>query len=458
MRCRAAFLALLFCLFAGAAAAQPAVLVLDGSSSMWGRIGTRSKVDIVRDAVAGLMSRWAAARPVGLVAYGHRRAQDCADIEMLRAPATNAAGIVALTQRITPRGRTPMADAVRLAAEALGPGGGSIILVTDGIETCHPDPCAVAQQIARSGVRLVVHTVAFALADPAALAQLRCMAQATGGLALAAPDAENLATALDRAAAMPTPGPRAAAPRAEPVPQPRLVVTLRLCPQCDPMTGDARIILRRGEEVVATDGEPFGRFFDLPAGDYTVAVEATLFHRAPVPVSVPPAGLARAEIVLDAGWLVAEARTAPSGNAVPPAFGVEWAIASGPSGSEAAGAEVRAGPVYLVPAGAHRLRARLGNAQAAAEAVVAAGEVVTRRLAIPYGVLALEGTGAASITITALDRDPAVFGEWHLAEAGRIPLAPGRYLVTADRDGRRLAAEVEIRGEMVVEPTLEPRD
>jgi len=457
MRRRTAFLALLLCLLAGAAAAQPAVLVLDGSSSMWGRVGIRSKIDVARDAVSGLMSRWPAARPVGLVAYGHRHTQDCADVEMLRAPATDAVAVASLARGLTPRGRTPMADALRLAVEALGPRGGSVILVTDGIETCHPDPCAVAQQIAHSGLRIVVHTVAFAVADPAALAQLRCMAEATGGHASTARDAEELAAALDRAAAAPTPGPRAAAPRAEPVPLPRLIVTLRLCPDCDPMTGDARIVLRRGEEVVATDGEPFGRFFDLPAGDYTVAVETPLFERAPVPVTVPQTGLARAEIVLDAGWLVGEARTAPSGNELPVAFGVEWALGAAP-GSRPAGAEAQGDPAFLVPAGTHRLRARLGNAQAAAETAIAAGDVVTQRLAIPFGILALDSAAAAGVTITALDRDPAVFGEWHLAEPRRIPLAPGRYLVTADRDGQPVAAEVEIRSEAVTEPVLQPRE
>ena len=144
MRRAIALLALLFPFLAGTAAAQPAVLVLDGSSSMWGSLGERTRMDVAKDAVAGLMSRWPAARPVGLVAYGHRRALDCSDAELLRPPARGPAAIAAAARRVTPRGRTPIAEALRLAGEALGPGGGSIILLSDGIETCHPDPCAVA--------------------------------------------------------------------------------------------------------------------------------------------------------------------------------------------------------------------------------------------------------------------------------------------------------------------------
>ena len=47
---RRAGLILAFLLLAvGGAAAQPAVLVLDGSSSMWGRLDGRTKTDILRD-------------------------------------------------------------------------------------------------------------------------------------------------------------------------------------------------------------------------------------------------------------------------------------------------------------------------------------------------------------------------------------------------------------------------
>lgn len=456
MRRAVALLSLLSCLIAGAAAAQPAVLVIDASSSMWGKLGESGRFDIARDAVAGLMSRWPAARPVGLVAYGHRRAQDCGDVELLRLPATDAAGVTATLRRLTPQGRTPLAESVRVAAEALGTAGGSVILLSDGIESCHPDPCAVVQEATRSGPRIAVHTIAFGLTDPAALAQLRCMAETTGGRAMTARDAAELAAALDRAAAAPLPGPRAVAPRPEPVPLARLVVTLRLCPDCDPMPGGVRIVLRRGAQVVAMDGAPFGRFLNLPPGDYTAAVEAPLFAAAPVPVSVPQAGTGRAEIVLDAGWLVGEARSAASGSPVPAPLGVEWTAES------QAGMLATGGPAFLLPAGTYRLRARLGNAAGEAEATVPPGGVTVQPVPIRYGLLAPRiegfGDGTPELTIAAINPGTAAFAEWQLTAAPRIPLAPGRYVVTAERDGRQAKAEVEIRAEAVVSVTLRARD
>lgn len=456
-----AILALLSCLLGGPLAAQPAMLVLDGSSSMWGRSGDHSRIDIARDAVAALMARWPAGRPVGLAAYGHRSTQDCADAEVLRPPGTDAPGIAALARTITPRGRTPLAEAVRLAAEAIGNGGGSVILVTDGIETCHPDPCAVAQAIAQSGARVAIHTIGFAVGDPAALAQLRCMAEATGGRAQTAADAEELAAALDRAAAAPLPGPRAPAPRGEPVPVPRLIVTLRMCQGCDPMIGDARILLRRGEDVVATNGDPFGRFFDLPAGEYAVVVETALFERGPVTATVPASGPGRVEVLLDAGWLVGAVVSEPSGAAVTRPAGLEVQPLGGLEGDQHRGMEaegdVRA---FLVPTGTHRLRAVIGNTEGSAETAVTAGEVVVLPVPVRFGTLALrrEGFGVPDprVSITALDGDHAAVDDWPDQERVEFALAPGRYRVAAIHGERYGEADIEIRTEAVEEVTLRP--
>ena len=449
---RRVILAALIALLAPPAAAQPAMLVLDASDSMWGRIDGRTRIDLLRDSVGALMARWPANRAVGLVAYGHRRAQDCADIETLQRPATDAAAVADLARRLTPRGRTPMADALRQAAEALGAAGGSVILVSDGIESCHPDPCAVAQQLARAAPRLVVHTIAFALTDPTALAQLRCMAEVGGGRALLARDGAELAEALNRAAAA-TAGNRAEAPRAEPVPVPRLVVTLRLCAQCDPLPGEATILVRRGQEEVAVNGDPFGRFFDLPAGEYAVTVATPFFRRGPLPVSVPATGVGRLQVVLDAGWLLGEARSLPSGHEAPPDLGLDWSLAgAGP-------ASPLAGPPFLVPAGTHRLRATLGNAEAIAEVPVRAGEVVVRQLGLRFGILvpeAAEGDDAAEVVVTAIGAGPASFGEWRTVPGRRLPLAPGRYRVEVDRGGSPAGTEVEIAAEAVVTLPLPP--
>lgn len=461
MRLRAAILLLLLCISAGAAVAQPAMIVLDASASMWGRHDNRSRIDVARQALAGLMAQWDASRPVGLMAFGHRRTQDCGDAELLAAPGAEPGVVAALAHAVIPRGRASMADALRQAADALGPRGGSIILLSDGIDTCHPDPCAIAQDIARSGARIVVHTIGFTVTDPAAIAQLRCMAEATGGHAMTAADADELAGALARAAASAVPGPRAAAPRAESVRQPRLIVTLRLCPSCDPMSGDATILLHRDDELVATDGEPFGRFADLPPGTYAVRVATAFFTTGPVPATVPGSGAGRVTVVLNAGWLVGDVRSEPSGRDVTPEARVTWQALSDLPPDAARHAESQGGsPAFLVPTGTHRLTARIGNAEGAAETAVMAGEVAVLRVPIRFGTLALrrEGFGdpAPHVIVTALADDRAVLDAWPAGDSVAIPLAPGSYRVSAEHDGRYASAEIEIAPGATMDLTLRP--
>ncbi|MCB1844153.1 MAG: VWA domain-containing protein, partial [Halioglobus sp.] len=62
---------------------KDAILILDASGSMWGQIDGVNKIVIAKDVVEGLVRGLPAEQRLGLVAYGHRRESDCADIETL---------------------------------------------------------------------------------------------------------------------------------------------------------------------------------------------------------------------------------------------------------------------------------------------------------------------------------------------------------------------------------------
>jgi Ca-activated chloride channel family protein len=81
-------------------------------------------------------------------------------------------------------------------------GAASVILVTDGLETCGGDPCAAVREARQAGGDLRLHVAAFDVAGED-VSQLECAAQAGGGLFLAAQNAGDLATALEAAAAPP---------------------------------------------------------------------------------------------------------------------------------------------------------------------------------------------------------------------------------------------------------------
>ena len=96
-------------------------------------------------------------------------------------------------------GFTPIGYSLQEGAKDLPPEGErTVILVSDGEDTCAPpDPCQVARDLGAQGIGLKVETVGFQV-DPAARAQLQCIAQATGGAYRDAPDAGALAAQLQQ--------------------------------------------------------------------------------------------------------------------------------------------------------------------------------------------------------------------------------------------------------------------
>ncbi len=178
--------------------APRAMLILDGSGSMWGQIDGTPKIEIARDAISDMLDGWQPDRQIGLMAYGHREQGNCTDIETLLPPAPlDRPGFEAILDGITPLGRTPLTEATRRAAEALAyaDAPATVILVSDGRETCNADPCDAAEVLERTGADFTAHVIGFDV-DDAAQADLSCLAEATGGMYLAATDAEELTGAL----------------------------------------------------------------------------------------------------------------------------------------------------------------------------------------------------------------------------------------------------------------------
>ncbi|MBV1867679.1 MAG: VWA domain-containing protein [Marinosulfonomonas sp.] len=206
------FLIALFCLLATPIYSQDssrAILVLDASGSMWGQIDGTAKITIAQDVIGDLLQTLPEQQQLGLTAYGHRRKGDCTDIETIIEPGGPRADIAKAVNAIKPKGKTPMTDAVIAAANSLRftEEKATVILVSDGIETCHPDPCAAARALEEAGVDFTAHVVGFNISDPEAIAQMQCLAAETGGTFLTADNADELAEALVTVAAAPEPEP-----------------------------------------------------------------------------------------------------------------------------------------------------------------------------------------------------------------------------------------------------------
>jgi Ca-activated chloride channel family protein len=181
-----------------ASAAEDVVIVYDASGSMWGQIDGVSKIEIAREVMADLVNGWSNDTNLGLVAYGHRSEGDCRDIETLIEPGRlDHARFIKTVNGIRPKGKTPISAAVQHAADLLSyrDSPATVVLISDGVETCRADPCALAQQLARQGVKFTTHVVGFDLEDKAH-ASLACIAENTGGVFVPAQNAAELKDAL----------------------------------------------------------------------------------------------------------------------------------------------------------------------------------------------------------------------------------------------------------------------
>ncbi|MEP1515396.1 MAG: VWA domain-containing protein [Nitratireductor sp.] len=181
-----------------AGAAERAVIVLDASGSMWGQIDGKPKLEIARETLSDVLTTLPVELELGLMAYGHREKGNCKDIELIVEPAAGAAPRIAeAAGGLRFLGKTPLSAAVERAAEALRytEDKATVVLITDGIETCNADPCALATSLEQSGVDFTAHVVGFGLSREEGR-QVACLAENTGGKYIRAGDAAELKEAL----------------------------------------------------------------------------------------------------------------------------------------------------------------------------------------------------------------------------------------------------------------------
>ncbi|MEV0248459.1 VWA domain-containing protein [Nocardia sp. NPDC050712] len=189
----------------------PTMLVLDASGSMLAADpGGGTKMDAAKNAVRSFVGAAPEASKVGLTVYGTgtgstdaEKAAGCKDVTQLQAAQTiDKAALTAAVDGIVPSGFTPIGASLRKAAESLPKEGpSSIVLVSDGLDTCSPpDPCEVAKELSKQGHQIVMHAIGFGV-DNASRSQLTCIAQTTGGTYTDAADGATLEQVLPRVSA-----------------------------------------------------------------------------------------------------------------------------------------------------------------------------------------------------------------------------------------------------------------
>ncbi len=373
-----------FPVFAG----EKVILVLDASGSMWGRIQGKPKIQIAREVIGNILKDWKPENEIGLIAYGHRKKGDCSDIQTLvPVGKLDKSAFMKAVNGLNPKGKTPLSDAVRQAAEQLKytEDKATVILVSDGRETCNADPCALAKDLEKKGIDFTVHVVGFDVSDKQGLEQLRCMAKNTGGEFFAAANAKALRDALVTAVKK--------VEEKKPDPNAKRNVHLYTVLKAGgPKVGGAWFYVYKdadGKRVqVASSGYGSERSFKLAPGDY-VAMAKLGDARAEVPFKVEPGKDVDQEINLKAGrtrlYSVLKAGGKPVGGAwfyvyreEPGEFGKpkRVQVSTGGYGSER---------TFTVPAGKYIAVAKLGDAAGEAPLTVKAGEAVEQEINLNAG-------------------------------------------------------------------------
>lgn len=181
------------------------LFVLDASGSMWQKQGTDYKISVAKSVMDNLINKLPDNAQVGLVSYGHNRKDDCADIETLVPIAPiNRSSFSAKLKNIDPKGMTPIAGSIGHALQEAGKNETplSIILISDGLETCEGNACQLVKDAKSKGFKITMHVVGFGISEQD-ISTLECIAQAGGGQYLPAENAVELAEALDKAIVLP---------------------------------------------------------------------------------------------------------------------------------------------------------------------------------------------------------------------------------------------------------------
>lgn len=189
-----------------------AMIVFDASGSM---VGTNfngiavPRIAKVREAVHQVLPQISAYRNLGLLVYGPGPHQACRNVELKLAPSPHAGPrIIAEIDRLQPDGETPLTSAVREAAEMLRhrERPATIVLLTDGEETCGGAPCALAETLKAESPLVTVHVIGLREADK--LGRLdgfasRCLADLTGGTYTLTETTDELVAALQKTLSCP---------------------------------------------------------------------------------------------------------------------------------------------------------------------------------------------------------------------------------------------------------------
>ncbi len=184
---------------------ENAMLVFDSSGSMGSIKEGLPKIDVAREAATDILPDVTRFRATGLITYGGEFGPVCNNVN-LKIPPMRHSGELILAELglMRPNGQTPLSDAVMLAAQSLKSlqHPGIIVLVTDGLENCGYNACALGRKLRTENPGIRVHVIGFHL-HARSESQISCLSQQTGGTYTSTNSLETLREALRKTLSCP---------------------------------------------------------------------------------------------------------------------------------------------------------------------------------------------------------------------------------------------------------------
>ncbi len=181
-------------------------LILDASGSMWGRLADNSyKIETAKKVLLDFVGSDFDGKQLAIRVYGHRQKGDCRDSELLipfGSPEEVAAALKNKINKIKPVGKTPISYSFKQALSDFGDRPGRIVLISDGIETCDEDPCALMREWKEKNIEIAVHVVGLGLEEKEKTA-LECISEVADTKFKDAESAQDLIEVLEEVKSKP---------------------------------------------------------------------------------------------------------------------------------------------------------------------------------------------------------------------------------------------------------------
>lgn len=178
---------------------EPEVMVIvDGSGSMNESFLGQSRIGLARRSIAHIARTLPAPVSIGLIDF-----TDCTSVvphKFYEAPERGE--LVRKVEQLTPNGGTPLARSIERAGNLVsGQAPATIIVVSDGEDTCRGDPCAAARAVKAAKPNVIINVID--ISGERGRPVIQCIANATGGRVLSPQSGADMLNKMQQATRLP---------------------------------------------------------------------------------------------------------------------------------------------------------------------------------------------------------------------------------------------------------------